>query len=222
MPVLAQEFHTADFKNCCNVYTWRKRMKLTSLIVIILTLTGCISTYRDFPVDAIGKIQAPGTCEVMYYNVKKFDILDSGGYSKLQEFFQSAPICRKMKQVNEVPGKGLYLEIEEQWKPLSMPALIFGYISLSTMTILPCWSTKDGYIVYYHLYQDGQKKETYRYDITRKGGIWLGLLPFAWVNAITYSEGDAFAATANQFWADAHPYFLGETSPTAGSVSGLK
>lgn len=183
-------------------------MKLIPLIVLMMTLTGCIATYRGFPEDAIGRKQTPGTCDVMYYNVKKFDILDSGGYNKLQEYFQTTPICKTMKQADEMPQNGIYLEIEEKWKPMSMPALIFGYISVSTLTILPAWSSQDGYIVKYNLYQDGQKKETYRYEITRKGGLWLGLLPFAWINAFTYSEEDAFSATASQFWADAHPYFV--------------
>lgn len=181
-----------------------------------------VATYRGFPVDAIGKKQPAGTCDVMYYNVNKFDILDSGGYSKLLEFFRETPICKTMTQVDEMPAQGLYLEVEEKWKPMTMQALIFGYISVSTLTFLPAWSTHDGYIVKYHLYQDGQKKETYQYDISRKGGMWLGLLPFAWINAFTYSEEDAFAATSSQFWADAHPYFVRESRQSPGTSPGTK
>ncbi|NJD91102.1 MAG: hypothetical protein FIA91_06255 [Geobacter sp.] len=180
-------------------------MKLIALLVIMTTLTGCVATYRDFPVEALGKKPAAGTCDVMHYSVKKFDILDSGGHRKLQDYFRDTPLCKSMVPVDEMPAKGLYLEVETKWKPLSMPALIFGYLSISTLTLLPAWSTQDGYLVKYNLYQDGQKKETYRYDITRKGGIWLGLLPFVWLNAFTYSEEDAFAATASQFSADARP-----------------
>lgn len=189
-------------------------MKLIALLLMMMTLSGCITTYREFPEDAIDRKQAPGTCDVMHYNVKRFDILDAGGYNKLREYFQTTPICKTMKPTDEMPSKGLYLEVEVQWKPLSMPALIFGYLSVSTLTILPAWSAQDGYIVKYDLYQDGQKKESYHYEITRKGGIWLGLLPFAWVNAFTYSEKDAFSATANQFWADAHHYFVRDIEST--------
>jgi len=105
------------------------------------------------------------------------------------------------------PEKGLYLEVETKWKPMTMPALIFGYISVSTLTLLPAWSMHDGYIVKYNIYVDGQKKEAYTYEITRKAGIWLGLLPFAWINLFTYNEEDAFEATAYQFAADAQAYF---------------
>lgn len=193
-------------------------MRLIPLIVLMMSLTGCIATYRDFPVDALGKKPPAGTCDVMHYKVKKFDILDSGGYSKLQEYFRDASICKKMIQSDEIPEKGLFLEVETKWKPITMPALIFGYLSVSTLTILPAWSTHDGYIVKYDFYQDGKKKETYRYEFTRKAGLWLGLLPFAWINALTYSEEDAFTATANQFSADAQVLFgsqipLNDSSP---------
>lgn len=181
-------------------------MKLIFVLVLTLVLTGCMTTYRDFPIDALDKKPAAGTCEVLEYNIKRFDVLDAGGYSKLQEIFRDAAICRKMVPAETVPGKGLYLEVETRWKPMTLPALVFGYISVSTLTFLPAWSGQDGYVVTYNLHLDGQKKETYRYEMTRKAGLWFGLLPFVWVNAFTYSEEDAFAATANQFVIDAQAY----------------
>ncbi len=129
-----------------------------------------------------------------------------GGYSSLQHVFRDAGICRKMVPADTSPEKGLYIEVETKWKPMTLPALVFGYISISTLTLLPAWSTKDGYFVKYDVYIDGKKKETYNYEITRKGGIWIGLIPFSWINLITYSEKQAFEATANQFVQDARPY----------------
>ena len=187
-------------------------MKLIQLIVLSFVLTGCVATYRDFPVDAIDRKRTAGTCDVMHYNIKRFNTLDAGGYSKLQEVFRDADICRKMVQVEADPEKGLYLEVETKWKPLTMPAFIFGYISVSTLTLLPAWSTHDGYVVKYNIYLEGKMKETYRYDITRKAGLWLGLLPFAWINAFTYSEEDAFEATAWQFSSDAQVYLRTQAS----------
>ena len=95
--------------------------------------------------------------------------------------------------------------MDTQWKPLGLPALIFGYISVSTLTILPAWSVQEGFIVHYHLFLDGEKIKSYEYEITRKAGVWLGLLPFIWANLFTYSEADAFKATAFQFFEDAEP-----------------
>jgi hypothetical protein len=186
-------------------------MRLIIVLALMFALTGCVTTYRDFPVDAIGKKPVSGSCDVLYYNVKKFDILDAGGYNKLQTVFRDAGICKKMVSVEAAPEKGLYLEVTTKWKPLSMPALVFGYISVSTLTLLPAWSTQDGYVVKYDIYVNGRKKETYKYDITRKAGLWVGLLPFAWVNLLTYSEEDAFEATACQLATDARAYFTSRT-----------
>jgi hypothetical protein len=181
-------------------------MKWLWATLLSISLLGCIATYRDFPVDALARKPAPGTCTVMHFNVKRFDILDAGGYSKLNSMFRNAEICKKMVPVDSAPEKGLYVEIETKWKPMSLPALVFGYLSVSTLTILPAWSTQDGYYVNYHVYMDGMKKETYNYEITRKAGVWIVLLPLAWLNLITYDETDAFEATANQFFMDARQY----------------
>ena len=56
---------------------------------------------------------------------------------------------------------------------------------------------------------DEKKMETYNYTITRKVGLWPELLPFAWVNLLTYNEEDAFKATSNQFAIDARQYLTG-------------
>ncbi|QXE91263.1 hypothetical protein KP001_01600 [Geomonas subterranea] len=176
-----------------------------ALLILCLILSGCV-TYRDFPAAALDRKMNNGTCDVMYYNIGSFNILDVGGYSTLQNVFRDASLCRKMVQVDEKPEKGLFLDVQTKWKPMTIPAFAFGYLSVSTLTLLPVWSTRDGYIVQYNVYVDGQMKDTYRYDITRKGALWLGLLPFAWVNAFTYSEDEAFDATARQFSYDAQSY----------------
>jgi hypothetical protein len=181
-------------------------MKLLYLAIISFALIGCVTTYRDFPVDALSQQPKPGTCNVMYYNVKRFDVLDMGGYSKLQNIFEDAGICRKMVPVDAQPEKGLYVEVVTSWKPMTMPALIFGYMSVATLTLLPAWSTQDGYSVKYHVYIDGREVETYKYAIRRKTGLWIVLLPFAWINLFTYNESDAFEATAFQFVSDARQY----------------
>lgn len=181
-------------------------MKLICAIILPLMLMGCVATYRDFPIDALDKKPSPGTCNVMNYNVKRFDVLDMGGYTELQSIFRNAGICKKMVPVDQDPGKGLYVEVQTNWKPMTMPALIFGYISVSTLTLLPAWSNHDGYIVKYHVYVDGKKMETYNYEITRKVGLWIVFLPFAWVNFFTNSETDAFEATTYQFVNDARQF----------------
>lgn len=81
--------------------------------------------------------------------------------------------------------------------------MVFGYLSLATLTILPAYSGKDGYSVAYRVSVDGEPGKVYRYTIRRKVGLWLPLLPFVWVNLMTSSERDAFHATTARFLADA-------------------
>jgi len=63
-------------------------LKLIHVVALSFVLTGCMATYRDFPVDAIGKKPTAGTCDVMHYNIKRFEILDMGGYNRLNEVFK--------------------------------------------------------------------------------------------------------------------------------------
>lgn len=188
-------------------------MKMIVALCLTLVMTGCAVTYRDFPLDALDKKPTPEACDTLYYKVNRFDILDMGGYSKLQSIFGKSEMCRKTVPVDAIPEKGLYVEVQTNYKPLTIAALVFGYISVSTFTILPAWSTRDGYNVQYIVYIDGQKVETYRYEITRKGGVWIGLLPFAWINLLTYNEEEAFQATAYQFASDAKRYLSPELRP---------
>jgi hypothetical protein len=181
-------------------------MKFLLALLLLFPLTGCVATYRDFPAAALDHPVTPGNCEVLNYQINHFNVLDSGGFNQLQDLFAEGQLCHKTVQAEKVPDKGLYVAVETEWRPMSLPALVFGYLSVSTLTILPAWSTQDGYVVNYHLYIDGEEKEIYRYKITRKAGVWLGLLPLVWVNAFTYKEADAFTATANQFARDARPY----------------
>ena len=45
--------------------------------------------------------------------------------------------------------------------------------------------------------------QTYRYPITKKGAVWIVLLPFAWVNFFTNDLKDAVRGTTLQFLIDA-------------------
>ena len=182
-------------------------MRWLSAGVLVITLFGCVATYRDFPVAALEQKPKPGACDVMNFNVKRFEILDMGGYNRLNSIFRTVGVCKRAVPVDSAPEKGLYVEVETKWKPMSLPALVFGYLSVSTLTILPAWSTQDGYFVDYHVYVNGKLEQTYNYEITRKAGAWIVLLPFAWMNLITYDETEAFQATANQFFMDARQYF---------------
>lgn len=181
------------------------KIKLTTLVLIPFFLYACVATYRDFPEQMIGKQPESNKQSVMYYKINNFPVLNSGGESSLHSVFKSKTPFNKTKKVGEIPSDGIYCYVDVEYKPLTLPALVFGYLSAVTFTILPAWSTKDGYIVNYHLYIDGEEQEVYDYEITRKFAMWIVLLPVAWVNLMTYSEEEAFEATAYQFFEDAKP-----------------
>lgn len=189
-------------------------MRSGIILVLAMFCAGCITTYRDFPVDSVGVPPKSGSCAAMEYRVGRFDILDAGGYEALRSSLRRSRLCREMHYADGRPSKGLFLDIETRWKPLSVPALVFGYLSLSTLTLLPAWSTQDGYDVRYVVYLDGEKKATYQYDISRTMVLWAGLLPFVWANALTYGEAEAFEATVSRFSLDARSFLDGtETVP---------
>ena len=59
------------------------------------------------------------------------------------------------------------------------------------------------YTVDYDLYVDTALKKTYRYEIKEKSMIWIGAIPFFWVNFLTNHHANAFTATIHQFIRDA-------------------
>ncbi|MFZ5875884.1 MAG: LIC12231 family lipoprotein [Nitrospirota bacterium] len=183
------------------------RLSRKLLIVLLPLLASCITTYRDFPTTMIGEAPTSKPYDALAYHINPFPVINSGGEAALEVVFRERTPFAKTRSVNEMPAKGLYCLVNVEWRPLSLPALAFGYLSVSTLTLLPAWSTSEGYVVHYHLFKDGEEGESFSYPITRKMGLWAGLLPFVWVNLFTYSEEQAFEATAYQFFKDAAPTF---------------
>lgn len=174
-----------------------------SLILLFTQLTACITTYRDFPETALHQTLPPKRDGVLYYTIQKFPILDAGGFHALNKGFRENAFFSETVKAQEPPTKGTYCLVEVEYKPLSLPALIFGYLSVSTLGLIPAYSGNDGYWVRYQVFFDQQRIKTYEYQVTRKFGLWLFLLPFAWINLATYSEEDVFTATTHQFFLDA-------------------
>ncbi|MFQ5779271.1 MAG: hypothetical protein ACE5HN_00625 [Nitrospiria bacterium] len=182
--------------------------RILSLLLVSFFLTSCITTYSDFPVAMIGKQPESKPYSTLYYHIKKFPVIGVGGQSHLRSIFRDNTPFKNTEKVTEVPKEGIYCLVQVEWKTPSVPAVVFGYISLSFLTFLPAWSQEEGYIVNYHLFVDGEKKKIFDYEISRKTGMWVVLLPFIWVNLMTPSEAEAFEATAYQFFEDAKPIFL--------------
>jgi hypothetical protein len=190
---------------------------LVAVVALVPLATACVTTYRDFPLAMIDKPSPPATYDALSYQIQPFPVINVGGESALHRAFRERAPFAKTKGVTQVPADGIFCLVSVEWKPPTLPALVFGFLSVSSLTFLPAWSTREGYIVRYHVFVDGTRRETFAYAVTRKFGLWLGLLPFAWINFQTYSEAQAFDATAQQFFRDASRLF----APVAGKSDGV-
>jgi len=178
---------------------------ISLFICLIALLNGCVVHY-------------PITTDVSELNERKYNFhhtlyykthesnffIESGGPDKIDEVFKCQNYFDNVEKVYDItiPQKGYYVLIIPKWRQPSLPAMAFGYLSAITFTILPAWSTKDGYDLYFELYRDDIKVKTFDYRIKRVGGVWIALLPFVWVNFLTNSEEDAFEAATYQFFRD--------------------
>ncbi|MBI3545539.1 MAG: hypothetical protein HY081_02930 [Gammaproteobacteria bacterium] len=186
------------------------KIKIIYVLLLATLLPACITTYRDFPENMVNNPPKTKPFGTLFYNIKPVSVLTSGGGEEaLQTVFRQKTPFANTEKTDKIPSRGIYCSVEVLYKPPTLPALVFGYISASTLTILPVWSEHDGYRATYEVFINGEKKKSYEYDITRKGGAWILLLPFAWINFLTYSEKDAFEATTYQFFKDSEPLFAG-------------
>ncbi|MBM9590941.1 hypothetical protein JWG41_10825 [Leptospira sp. 201903075] len=181
------------------------------LFLLILTFSSCITRYRDYPIiDPPAKTSNPSKIK-LFYHLEPFPILEFGGYAALKSFFKTGlksqfSDTEEIFDPKNIPQKGVYCKVSTQWTPISAPALIFGYLSMATATILPAWSSNEGFDVTYSLYKDGQKVKDFTYSPRRSIFLWIFTLPVIWVNLITSSEEEVFKATSYQFIEDAKPY----------------
>lgn len=161
-------------------------------------------TYRDFPEKYIGKQPASKSSnKVLHYKIINGTI--AGGSGRLNDIIQfDSPFSQTVK-MDTMPDKGLFLKVTIEQRLPNIATFIFGYISIATLTIFPFWSTEDGSNVQFQIYQDGQFQKSYEYRVRRSGFVWILMAPFAWVNAFTYSESEAFEAIAFKFFEDAGP-----------------
>ncbi|MBI3297717.1 MAG: hypothetical protein HYZ75_06110 [Elusimicrobia bacterium] len=200
-------------------------MRPAAILLAALVSSGCVSTYRDFPAARVGQPPAARKEGRLRYYLDRFPILPfAGGKDALHDVFRDWTPFGESERVFEKgpPLEGLFVVVQAEWKPLTGSAAVFGYLSLASLTLLPAWTGREGYLVHYHLFRDGEKVKTFSYEITRKALLWAPAVLFTWANLLTYSEYQAFEATAQQFFRDA---FLinggsGSAAPRAARAAG--
>ncbi|MBI3597736.1 MAG: hypothetical protein HY203_11365 [Nitrospirae bacterium] len=184
-----------------------KKIALTLSIAVLLPvfLSSCIVVYRDFPTAMIGKPPESKSYDLLSYHINPFPFPNEGGKAALHSVFNNETPFANTADVTEMPQKGVFCLVDVEWRSPDMTAVVFHYISLATLTVLPSWSVRESYKVRYYLFIDGKNRKTFEYKITRKTGLWLGLLPVSWLNWFTDTQAEAFEATAYQFFEDAKP-----------------
>ncbi len=181
-------------------------MRLVSLVCLSAFLTSCIIGYADFPEGTANGLSGDKPYEKLYYQVQDDPIFVTRSKNTLRRILREESPFKDTEEVDQMPSKGVYCLVEVKWKAFGASAL-FGYLSYAFLFLIPVYSGQEGYEVTYRVFADGKEKESFRYRITRKMGMWAGLLPFVWINLLTTDEPEAFEAVSYQFLQDAQPTF---------------
>lgn len=210
---------------CCRVSLARclfRAMNTHTLLLFLLlvTLSGCIVTYRDFPIPnplpnpyepaATSRcrqtIQFPGGPERESTNETRFTGVGSRLHveATLQDALNLYGGCHSTLPVVEgaQPAEAeVVVDVLE--KPHPWYSLVLEVTSRELFGIIPVYSGQGGWELSYSLYDRHELQKTYTYAITQRRYFWLLLLPFSWINFFTYSLDEALRVTTAQFVVDA-------------------
>lgn len=165
--------------------------KITLLFPIILS--ACM-TYGNYPNSPV----LPQTTKSKVLNYKIDGNAMFAGPTAIRDVLADSEY-EKLIPAEEKVNKGDYLSVDIKQVSPSVPAVVFGYISAGTFTILPFWSTEDGSILTYSMYRNGTKIKAKEYVINRSTFVWLPMALLAWVNVLTPSEEAVFRACTRDF-----------------------
>ena len=177
------------------------------LLALLVTLSGCIVTYRDFPiVDPLPSVYepaAPPRCRQTVKILAGFGWTE-GSITALQEALQHYGGCGSSSPV-VYNSKGAETEVwvSAREKPISWWVRVLGERLVPLGFFFPLYSGEGGWVLSYSVYDRNALKKTYKYEITTKAFYWLLVLPFSWINFFTYSFDDAVRSTTAQFVVDA-------------------
>ena len=187
------------------------------LLVLVMSLPGCIVTYRDFPVPRIDGISAHPAC---YQTIQFSYGQETGGtyqwtYSglfspaglkpALEGALQHYAGCSSSRTLYSSMRPATKVRVSVQEKPYQWRwyGEYLGRISSKFYLALPFYIDEGGWELSYSIIHQNILKRTYTYQITARQFYWLLLLPFSWLNVFTYSLDDAVRSTTAQFAVDA-------------------
>lgn len=206
--------------------------RVTVLSMVAMTLSSCVVTYRTIPESTTENAQLPKMNLRLSYRPAEAVPLKGSPYPVFLIWIGHYPLfpvwrCNEGNLAQELvdlgvvreaivelaaPQKGIYYSATITSEPVSGPLEILAVLLdpvailsrglLSIGPVLPYYSSHAGHIISYELYIDHELKKSYRYEITKKGVAWIGLLPFAWVNLFTNDQQDACRVALHRFIRD--------------------
>lgn len=207
-------------------------IKVAALGVLVMTLSSCVVTYRTLPESTTEAVTLPKKNLHLSYRPAEVEARHNMPYPILLTWIGHYPlfpiwrcnegnltqdlvdlgVVREVIVESAAPQKGIYYAATITSEPVSGPLEILAILLdpvailsrgiLSIGPVLPYYSSHAGHIISYELYIDHELKKSYRYEITKKGVAWIGLLPFAWVNLFTNDQQDACRAALHRFIRD--------------------
>jgi len=179
------------------------RLTVLALLALALlalpALPGCVVSWSGFPKDFVEVPPSPGMQDVLYYHILPGDYWSGDAQDALEDVLRNSSGFRKVIPRSTPPEQGLFLQVGVRSRSSSFPAKLFGTFSVATYTILPMWSTEDGYMVEFTLYSNGEEVSLRNYLVRRKIAMWIFLIPFVWINGITPSEEEVFQGIGNHY-----------------------
>src|SRR6185503_14494902 len=161
------------------------------LFVLLVTLSGCIVTYHDFPiVNPLPSPYEPAAPPRCHQTVQfSYGLAEGGPYSgvlspagvarALQEALQQYAGCSSGPTVvypSEWPGTEVVVGVLEKPYPWHWYGEYIGWISSHFAFIIPFYINEGGWEFSYSVYDRNTLKKTYKYEITSKQFFWLLLL----------------------------------------------
>lgn len=199
-----------------------------ALVSLCLMLTSCIVRYSEFPQLNPERLPVPKKNTVIYYHaapeayywkaesgvvvglIGPFPVpiptdlpaVSQQRYRELSNAFVDNQIGAEAIPATAPPEIGVYCAVDVKHKPPSEAAAIFTSGTLFSLGLFPSYSGASVDIVRFDLYVDKELQKIYRYHVKQDRWMWVGLLPFIWVNFFTAGTDEAFRAIVNQFLLD--------------------
>lgn len=202
-----------------------KTVPILFCLMLLAILSGCIVTYRDFPVvkPLIGSPTSPAlapchqTVQFSYGRTSHDEWVWGGTYQWtysglfspvgiagiLEDSLQHAAGCTSGADYSIWPRTEVVVNVREKPYPWHWYGELLGRVSSQVYFLIPFYINESGWELSYSVHHRDRLTKTYQYDITAKQFYWILLMPFTWVNFFTPSMEEAVQATTAQFVLDA-------------------